>query len=236
MLTLMACVLLVRWLDWKSTWNLARIALATIILLFAGCGQLGKFPPTTLSIPSIPMGPQTQLANPINVNTQDSEFLWNQVVNTIDDYFRIKSEQRPTRDELQWYAGLMETYPEVGATYLEPWRKDALEGYQRWQSTLQTMRRTATIRVVPTNDGFSVAVEVIKEIEDVDRSQYSSEGSAVARHDGSIVRADQALAGQPITLGWIRQENDTNLEQRILREILGRVSNVSPPRKTFLGR
>ena len=236
MLTLMACVVLVRWLDWKSAWNLARIALATIFLLFAGCGQLAKLPQTTLSIPSIQLGPQTQFANPINVNTQDSEFLWNQIVNTVDDYFRIKSEKRPTRDEMQWYPGLMETYPEVGATYLEPWRKDALEGYQRLQSTLQTMRRTATIRVDPTNDGFSIAVEVIKEIEDVDRSQYSSEGSAVARHDGSIVRADRALAGQPVTLGWIRQENDTDLEQRILREILGRVSIVSPPRKTFLGR
>ena len=236
MLTILACFALVRWLHGKNAWSLGRFVIATVILLFAGCSQMGSIPRTTLSIPSIALGPQTRLANPINVNTQDSEFLWNQVVDTVDDYFRIKSEQRPTRDEQQWYAGLMETHPEVGATYLEPWRKDALEGYQRWQSTLQTIRRTATIRVIPTDQGFSIAVEVVKEIEDVDRSQYSSEGSAIARHDGSIVRADSKLAGQPITLGWIRQENDSDLEQRILREILGRVSNVSPPRKTFLGR
>lgn len=236
MLTLMACIVLIRWLPAKTTWKFVRVALAAVVLLFSSCTQLGKLPQTTLSIPSIPLGPQTRLANPINVNTQDSEFLWNQIVDTVEDYFKIKSEQRPTRDDLQWFAGLMETYPEVGATYLEPWRKDALEGYQRWQSTLQTMRRTATIRVLPTNEGFSIAVEVIKEIEDVDRSQYSSEGSSAARHDGTVVRVDRALAGQPITLGWIRQENDTDLEQRILREILGRVSNVSPPRKTFLGR
>jgi hypothetical protein len=76
-----------------------------------------------------------------------------------------------------------------------------------------------------------VAIEVIKELEDVDRSQYSSEGSAIARHDGSVVRATPGLSGQPITLGWIRQENDTELEQRILREIVGRTTNVSPPRR-----
>lgn len=236
MLTTLACIVILRRLQGKNAWSLARAVIATIVLLFAGCSQLGSIPKTTLSIPGIPVGPQTPFANPINVNTQDSEFLWNQIVDVVEDYFRIKSEQRPTRDEQQWYAGLMETHPEVGATYFEPWRKDALEGYQRWQSTLQTMRRTATIRVVPTDQGFSVAVEVVKEIEDVDRSQYSSEGSAIARHDGSIVRADSQLAGQPITLGWIRQENDTDLEQRILREILGRVSNISPPRNTLLGR
>jgi hypothetical protein len=69
----------------------------------------------------------------------------------------------------------------------------------------------------------------------VDRSQYSSEGTSVARHDGTIVRTDNALAGQPNNLGWIRQENDYELEQRILREILGRVSNVQLPRRTLLG-
>jgi hypothetical protein len=196
-----------------------------------GCNSLSR---TTLSIPEIPLSPKTRLANPIQVNTLDSEFLWNQTVDTVDDYFQIKSEQRPTRDELQWFEGRLETYPQIGATYFEPWRKDALEGYQRWQSTLQTMRRTATIRVIPAKDGFSVAVEVIKEIEDVDRSQYSSEGTAVARHDGTIVRTDNALIGQPNNLGWIRQENDYELEQRILREILGRVSNVSPPRRRLL--
>jgi hypothetical protein len=191
-------------------------------------------PTTTLSIPSITLGPKTNLANPINVNTQDSEFLWNQIVDTVEDYFQIKSEQRPTRDNTQWFEGRLETFPQIGATYLEPWRKDALEGFQRWQSTLQTMRRTATIRVIPTNEGFSVGIEVIKELEDVDRSQFSSEGSAIARHDGTIVRTGANLAGQPITLGWIRQENDADLEQRLLREILGRVSNVQPPRQPLL--
>lgn len=210
------------------------MAWAVVFILFAGCSRLGQVPVTTLSIPSITLGPKTNLANPINVNTQDSEFLWNQIVDTVEDYFQIKSEQRPTRDNTQWFEGRLETFPQIGATYLEPWRKDALEGYQRWQSTLQTMRRTANIRVIPTNEGFSVGIEVIKELEDVDRSQFSSEGSAIARHDGTIVRTNANLAGQPITLGWIRQENDADLEQRLLREILGRVSNVQPPRKPLL--
>ena len=234
MLTIFVCFVLARWLYRKRSWLYTRVAIAELVLLFTGCERFGQLPRTTLSIPSIPLSPKTRLANPINVNSQDSEFVWNQIVDTVDDYFRIKSEQRPTRDNTQWFEGVLETYPEIGATYLEPWRKDALEGYQRWQSTLQTMRRTAKIKVSPTNEGFSIAAEVIKELEDVDRSQYSSEGSAIARHDGSVVRTDTKLAGQPITLGWIRQENDVELEQRLLREILGRISNVRPPRQPLL--
>ena len=193
----------------------------------SGCSYLQR---STLLIPSIPLNKQTQLANPMSVNVSDSEFLWNQIVDTVEDYFRIKTEQRAARDNVQWLEGRLETHAESSATLFEPWRKDALYGFQRNQSTLQSMRRTCIVRVTPTEQGFTIAVEVIKELEAVDRSQYSSEGSAIARHDGSIARADADLMGQPITLDWIRQENDGESEQRILREILGRVSNVSPPR------
>lgn len=212
----------------------ASIAFVAYLAFLQGMG-CSRLPATTLAWPTVPLNKTTQLSNPIQVPVNDSEFLWNQIVDTVEDYFRIKSEQRATRDVTQWVEGRLETYPEIGATLLEPWRKDAVHGFQRWQSTFQTMRRTCFIRVIPTPQGFSIAVEVIKELEDVDRSQGSSEGSAVARHDESIVRTNASLLGQPITLGWIRQENDTELEQVILREILGRVSNVTPPRRTVLG-
>lgn len=207
--------------------NICGIAVISVV---SGCSYIKQ---AQNLIPSLPLNKQTQLSNPIVVSTSDSEFLWNQVVDTVEDYFRIKTEQRAARDAMQWVEGRLETYPEIGATLLEPWRKDTAYGYQRLQSTLQTMRRTCFVRVVPIEQGFSVGVEVIKELEDVNRSQYSSEGSAIARHDDSIVRDDPALVGQPITLGWIRQENDMELEQRILREILGRSTNVSPPRRSI---
>jgi hypothetical protein len=198
-----------------------------LVAFILGCETLNR---STLSVPSIPLNKQTLLSNPVSVNSPDSEFLWNQIVDTVDDYFSIKIEQRPVRDSTQWIEGTMETHPQIGATYLEPWRKDALEGYQRLQSTFQTIRRTAKIRVIPVNEGFSVAVEVIKEIEDVDRSLLSAEGSASIRHDGTLSRTDNRLLSAPLTLGWIRLENDTDLEQRILREIVGRVTNIRPPR------
>jgi hypothetical protein len=49
-----------------------------------------------------------------------------------------------------------------------------------------------------------------------------------------VVRVDNQLAGGPVNLDWIRLENDTELEQRILREILGRTTNVRPPRNRIL--
>ena len=201
-------------------------------IFLCGCNALQS---TTLSIPSIPLNKQTPLSNPLSIPSHDTDFVWNQIIDTVEDYFdRNRSEIRPMRDASQWVEGRLETYPQISATYLEPWRKDALDGFQRLQSSLQTMRRTAIVRVVPTPDGFQIGVEVLKEIEEVDRSLLSGDGSPAARHDGTIVRTDSALMSQPINLGWLPQENDTDLEQRILREILGRTTNVRPPRSRFM--
>ncbi|MDZ4850174.1 MAG: hypothetical protein SGI77_12890 [Pirellulaceae bacterium] len=219
-----------------------------LLILLSGCGQHGLFQipegkgriaipsfiPPKPSIPRVPLDGSVPVNNPVPLAEQDPEFLWLQIVDTVDDYFRIKTEQRFRRDSEQWLEGNIETYPEIGATKLEPWRKDAVKGFQRWQSTFQTIRRTAYIRVTPMATGYSMSIEVMKELEDVDRSVSSGEGSASVRHDGGIVRSDNQLTGLPITLGWIRQENDTELEQKILREVLGRVTEVRPPRKKLL--
>ncbi len=61
-----------------------------------GCNLMER---TTLSVPSIPLNKKTILSNPLVIPTQDSEFLWNQIIDTIEDYFdRNRSEIRPVRD------------------------------------------------------------------------------------------------------------------------------------------
>lgn len=223
--------------------SVARLTSIVFCLALTGCGGFfGKNGPPRMAIPGFtqPMVPRVPLDgsvpvnNPVPLAEQDPEFLWLQIVDTVDDYFKIKTEQRFRRDSEQWLEGRIETYPEIGATSYEPWRKDALWGFQRWQSTFQTIRRTCYVRVTPMATGYSMSVEVVKELEDVDRSASSGEGSAAVRHDGGVVRSDQQLLGLPITLGWIRQENDVDLEQRILREVLGRVTEVTPPKKKLL--
>jgi hypothetical protein len=161
----------------------------------------------------------------------DPEFLWLQVVDSVDDYFRVQNEQWVRRDQQQWLEGRLTTYPEVSGTSLEPWRRESTRGFERLQSTFQTIRRTATVRVVPEESGYYIEVQVVKEQEDVDQAQASTAGSSAQRHDGTIVRNENQQRQLPVTLGWFEIGRDTELERRIMSEILGRVSNVQPPKK-----
>jgi len=230
---------------WLHLTGISAVFTAIALLLaITGCSKSGWFHGAGknygfvqrfgMAVPNVPLDGSVPVANPVPLAEQDPEFIWLQIIDTVDDYFRIKSERRFERSSQRWQEGTVETYPEIGATYLEGWRKDSLPGFQRLQSTFQTIRRTCTIKVTPMTTGYSMSVEVIKELEDVDRSASSGEGSSAVRHDGGLVRADAELRGQPLTLGWIRQENDTELEQKILREVLGRVSEVKLPRRKII--
>ncbi|RMF36803.1 MAG: hypothetical protein D6753_18775 [Planctomycetota bacterium] len=174
------------------------------------------------------------LPNPAQVGPVDPDFLWRMVVDTVDDYFRIQSEQPVRRDQSAWLEGRLTTFPEVSGTSFEPWRRDTTPGFERLQSTIQSIRRTATIRVIPEQNGYSIEVRVVKEQEDVDQSQFATAGASAQRHDGTVVRSDPQVRSLPITLGWFEIGRDLQLEQRILEGIVGRVTDVEPPRRRLL--
>ncbi len=169
--------------------------------------------------------PQAALAqNPLYVPTSDREFLWNQLVDTVDDYFDIEREERVRLVGGVLTEGQIDTLPQPGATALEPWRKDSSPGFQRRFATLQSMRRRGIIRVRPQVDGgYLVDVAVYNELEDVAQPEYSTVFTDGLRTDETLRRPGSEKYINPSTLGWIPIGRDTTLEQRILAEFRGRM-------------
>lgn len=164
------------------------------------------------------------IPNPLFVATVDHEGLWNQVVDELDDYFRIAREQRVQEIGGVLTEGRIDTHPAIGATFFEPWRRDSTPGQERLEATLQSIRRRATVRVIPREGGFLVEVQVLKELEDVSQPERSTASSPTWRHDGSLVRGESNTQTGPQTLGWICIGRDPSLEQQILAELQARLA------------
>lgn len=175
--------------------------------------------------------PQAALAqNPLYVPTSDREFLWNQLVDTVDDYFDIEREERVRLVGGVLTEGQIDTHPLPGATVLEPWRKDSSHGFQRRFATLQSIRRRGIIRVRPQVDGgYLVDVAVYNELEDVAQPEYSTVFTDGLRTDETLRRPGTEKNMNPSTLGWIPVGRDTTLEQRILAEFRGRMGVAVGP-------
>ena len=206
----------------------------TLAISAVGCGQLKH-----RLLSSVP---ETYIPNPLELPPAEDQFVWSQVIDSIDDYFRIAREQPVQNSSGTILDGRVETAYHIGSSIFEPWRKDSTPGFERLQSTFQSIRRRAIVTVRPQSNpvlgsfggpmqgtvmqqgGYVIEVIVQKDLEDANRSQYATESTAAVRHDGTIIRHENGYDDSPQTLGWIPLGRDTTLEQVILDDIFHRIT------------
>ena len=198
-------------------------------LLTAGCAKL----PFPLGFPKHNAGPSGPplpvfLENPLFIPAADADFLWDQLVDSVDDFFKIDREERLKVIGGNITEGRLSTFPITGATYFEPWRGDSAPGFERLHSTFQSTRRRASARVTPARGGYYVEIVVTKELEDLYQPEQATVGGSTLRHDGSVVRTEPRPGGGPATLGWMALGRDRALEQRLLSDIHARVVGDMP--------
>ena len=172
----------------------------------------------------------TPEANPMFVASNDHDFVWDRIVDAVDDYFDIEREDpiRPYGNLISEVTeGRIDTRPRIAATYLEPWFQDSVTHEELRESTCQTIRRRAMVRVVPQNNGFLIFVSVYKELEDLQRPLGANAGAASFTHVNFINTITNIGNDAPTSYGWIPMGRDAALEQRILLKIRHNISN--PP-------
>jgi hypothetical protein len=172
-------------------------------------------------------GPVT---NPLPIPPASRDWVWEQVVDVVDDYFEIEHEERGRAVGDVVTVGRIDTFPAIGSTLLEPWKGDSVNVYERLECTLQSQRRRAVVQVVPGPDGSSmVDVQVYKELEDVTQPEQSPTASATFNYTSSLQSFVEPIGGQPVPLGWIGQGRDLALEQVMLAKMSLRLKHPPAP-------
>jgi hypothetical protein len=202
---------------WIRVWP----ACTVLICCTGGCGW---YPHGSLVDQTVPQA--AGLQNPLLVPVADRDLLWDQVIDSLDDHFVIQREERVRQVGDVLLEGRIETFPVGGATLLEPWRRDSTPGQERLQSTLQSIRRRAVVRVTPTGGGYLIDLAVYKELEDLASPQHATVGQARVRHETTLNRNEEEVGADTFTLGWIPLGRDASLEQRILQEIRDRTTGA----------
>ena len=188
-------------------------------------------------VPGLPPSPK----NSVVIPPIDAEVVWTQMVDVVDDYFKISSEQRVIFSNGVPAEGRIDTFPQTGSTLLEPWRGDSIGFRERLESTLQSIRRIGTVRLVPDPGGWRIETVVVKELENMPRPMQATAGGASFRNDDSLYRygtplptLGQQVGDQPRpvaaptrNLGWIPLGRDPLLEQRIMSKLLAKLG-VTP--------
>jgi hypothetical protein len=157
-------------------------------------------------------GVRTVTPNPLLVPSADFETVWKTTVAVLDEYFDIANENRLSRT--------IKTQPVQGATIFEPWHGDSVDFQERFESTLQSIRRYAQVHIDPApGGGYVVKVEVYKELEELVKPDRQAGGRAVFNDQFPVNRAREIVGPVPLPVGWIPRGRDTKLEQAILARL-----------------
>jgi hypothetical protein len=180
-----------------------------------------------LSEPSAPnLCGELELQNPMLIPMADRWYVMDQISDELDNYFRIYREERIGVVDSVMTEGWIETHPKIGGTILEPWKRDSTPGFEKAHATLQTVRRFAKARVIPTGNSYQIDLKVFKELEDVAQPLGAAVGGPLLRHDNTLdVDRDDPWVSQR-NPGWIPMGRDFSLEQMILRNIQQRFSQT----------
>jgi hypothetical protein len=202
----------------------ARLAAILSLVVVLGCFSEARLP-----YRSVPVS----YDNPILLRIQNHEVLWAGLVDVISDYFRIEHEEPVRQLDGTFIDGRIDTFPKPGATLLEPWDYDSANSYERLESTLQSIRRYAVVKVHHVENGgygFWVEVAVYKELENVRQPEHATAGSAIFRNDVSPANSGKLEKPTGANQSWIRQDQrDTAAEQRIIGQILERFTPEGTP-------
>ena len=196
------------------------LILPLLLTLVGGC-RLLRAPndaPANAALPSV--------ANPLIIPMLDRSLVMDEVSDELDNYFRIYKEERIRIVDSIMTEGWIETHPKIGGTILEPWKRDSTPGFEKLYASLQTVRRFAKVRVIPSGDVYQVEVKVYKELEDLKEPQHATISGRRLRHDNAIDIDQPEIFVQPANRGWIPQGRDLQLEQQILRNIEARITEA----------
>lgn len=162
------------------------VFLLATISCFGGCRLWQQKNLAEADLPQETQVPAGRPLNPLPVPMLDRELVMDEISDAIDDYFAILTEQRIADVDGLLSEGWIETRPKVGGSIFEPWKRDSTPGFEKLHATLQSVRRFAKVRVIPTAENYLVDLRVYKELEDLSQPV----GSTVS---GRTIRSDNAL-------------------------------------------
>ncbi|MDR1478551.1 MAG: hypothetical protein LBJ00_06380 [Planctomycetaceae bacterium] len=205
----------------KNLWiGGSLMILLTILVAMFGCSA-GR----SLGVGDLELRNVAPIGNPISIPSCDHEFLWEVLADAFNSHFETDREMPIRLYDNVLTEGRLDGKPKIGASLFEPWHSDSVGCTERFDCTLQTIRRRAILRVIPQVGGYQIEAFVYKELEDNPHPLNSPVSTANMRFKDDVDVFLGKIEVDRGTAGWIMVGRDTTMEQRLLREILYRLEH-----------
>ncbi len=145
----------------------------------------------------------------------------NELLETCENVLR---DQGFRIDRVDRRAGVLTTHPETSKHFFEVWRKDVATGYDLWESSLNTIRRTVEIQTEPdlVKGETHMTVTVKRERLSAPDRQFNNSIAAFQFYGDTL---PSATTGERVTsadVEWIEDGRDLVMEELLINKISAR--------------
>jgi len=129
--------------------------------------------------------------------------------------------------------GIVVAGPSTGQQWFEFWRRDSLGGYQLFESSIHTIRRTVTVQMDPTDAvrlgaEYRLSVRVDKERHSAPERQVTTASGALAIYSERLPTAEGLLAAKTEGEHWVPLGRDLPFELYLLDKIASVLPEIAP--------
>jgi len=139
--------------------------------------------------------------------------LYEKLLDIVTDFgFEVESEFR--------VGGRIETFPLTAPGLGQPWKPGSPGFYQKLLASCQSIRQRLILQVQPAVDGgYTVQVEVWRELEDLPRPIRATASAVAFRGDTTVERGSEVIEAGVFDSTWVPIGRNTQLEQILLDRI-----------------
>jgi hypothetical protein len=114
------------------------------------------------------------------------------------------------------------TYPQVTGSLFEFWRKDTATTYDMVEANLHTVRREATVNLVPADseNAWLLSIKVVKSRHSAPERQMTNPAEGLRVFSAAIPTTSGDLLTRAESVEWIDRGRDAAVERMLLDRVL----------------
>jgi hypothetical protein len=159
-----------------------------------------------------PHAPVQPASGALVINKSEFDTAWEETIDVLREHYFIPDSQNQR-------AGLIVSYPTLSRQWFEFWRDDSLGTYEKMESSIHSIRRTARVKFVPVKDKYQIQISImVQRKAEPERQITSASGTILAFRDTAPLMSGEKKP-RAKTITWTQVGEDVKLANYLLHRL-----------------
>ncbi|MFA5864625.1 MAG: hypothetical protein WC975_08040 [Phycisphaerae bacterium] len=159
-----------------------------------------------------PHAPVQPASGAVVINKAEFDTAWEETIDVLREHYFV-----PDRQDRR--AGLIVSYPALSRQWFEVWRDDVQGTYEKTESSIHSIRRTAQVKFVPVKEKYQIQISILLQRKSQPERQITTASGTILafRDKAPLVSGQNIPKSEAVT--WTQVGEDVKLANYLLHRL-----------------